>query len=143
MSFRLLLPAQLLREMVAQAWAELPNECCGILGGRVAEGVARVEARYPLVNAAASPVEYLSDPRALFEADRDMRRRGLQEVAVYHSHPTSDPVPSRKDLAENFRGSTVVHLIISFKRSVPEVRAWILEETTFREAEWEVVGDEP
>src|SRR5262249_42585040 len=103
MSFRLLLPAQLRDEMVAQARAELPNECWGLLAGRVEGGVGRVEVRYPLVNVAASPVEYLSNDKVLFETDRDMRRRGIQELAVYHSHPTSDPVPSRKDLEQNFR----------------------------------------
>src|SRR5262245_45099121 len=50
------LPRRIYEEMVAQAVEEVPNECCGLLAGRPGEPVAR---RYPLVNAAASPVEYL------------------------------------------------------------------------------------
>src|SRR5262249_23189887 len=46
----------------------------------------RVERRYALVNSAASPTEYLSDARSMFEAVRDMRPLGLEIVAVYHSH---------------------------------------------------------
>ena len=67
MPFRLLLPRRLYEEMVAQAVAELPNECCGLLAGRIEpvaaqdaerKPVARVMRKYPLVNKAASPTEY-------------------------------------------------------------------------------------
>jgi [CysO sulfur-carrier protein]-S-L-cysteine hydrolase len=141
-SFRLLLPAQLYRELLAQATAELPNECCGLLAGPPPhDGVGRVERRYPLVNAAASPVEYESEPRGLFEADRDMRRHGFDLLAVYHSHPTSPPVPSRKDRARNFYGPDVLHLIISLAGDVPVVRGWRLTAEDAREAAWEVVDE--
>ena len=69
--FFLQVPLRHYREMVAQAVAERPNECCGLLAGRLAEAgagvqVGRVVRRYPLVNSAASPVEYVSDPAAFF-----------------------------------------------------------------------------
>ena len=137
MSFRLLLPAQLLAEMVAQARAELPNECCGLLAGRMEGEVGRVEARYALVNAAASPVEYLSEPRSMFDAVRAMRKRDIDILAVYHSHPTSEPIPSRKDRERNF-SEEVMNLIVSLKGE-PAVRAWWLTAEGFREADWEVI----
>ncbi|HZT83219.1 MAG TPA: M67 family metallopeptidase [Gemmataceae bacterium] len=139
MAFRLHLPRRLYEEMLAQAAAELPNECCGLLAGRVADGVGVVEARYPLVNAAASPREYLSDGRSMFAAVRDIDRRGLDILAVYHSHPTSAPVPSRTDLERNSYPDAMC-LIVSLQGAAPEVRAWRLTETDYREAEWECVG---
>src|SRR3954452_20602849 len=91
---RLSVPRPLFAALVEQALAERPNECCGLLAGRILpDGVGRVEKRYPLVDAAASPAEFLSEPRGMFEADRDMRRRGTEVLAVYHSHPASRPVP--------------------------------------------------
>src|SRR2546423_129079 len=72
----LLVPAPLLAALTAQATAELPNECCGLLAGRIVGREGRVEARHPLANAAASPVEFLSEPRSMFEADRAMRKHG-------------------------------------------------------------------
>jgi proteasome lid subunit RPN8/RPN11 len=99
MAFRLLLPRKFVEAMIAQALAERPNECCGVLGGVVEEGgsAARVLECYPLVNAAETPtVEYLSEPRSMFTAVRDMTTRGLDIVAVYHSHPTSAAIPSGK-----------------------------------------------
>jgi [CysO sulfur-carrier protein]-S-L-cysteine hydrolase len=136
---RLLVPRPIYEQMVAQAQAEKPNECCGLLAGRIdADGNARVERRYPLVNAVQSPIEYLSDAKSMFDAERDRRRRGLEFLAVYHSHPTSDPVPSKKDREQSY-SPEVMNLIISLKEPTPTVRAWWLEADTQREADWEVV----
>jgi proteasome lid subunit RPN8/RPN11 len=132
--------------MVAQALAEQPLECCGLLAG-VLEGppeavgpavrVGRVVERYPLVNNAASPVEYWSSDERLFAAHRDMRERGLEILAIYHSHPTSPPVPSRTDLARNYYPDAV-SLIISLTTAPPAVRGWWLSDRDYREAEWDV-----
>jgi len=141
--------------MVAHAAAELPNECCGLLAGireqraesreqRAESGEQRagkvglVVQRYPLVNAAASPVEYLSEPEGMFAAVRDMRRLGIDILAVYHSHPTSAPVPSRTDLKRNY-SPEVMNLIVSLKDDQPLVRGWWLTSEEYREAEWEIV----
>jgi proteasome lid subunit RPN8/RPN11 len=134
---KLQIPRRLLDEMLAQAVAELPNECCGLLAGR--DGW--VTHRYPLRNALASPVRYESDPKDLFAAYKDMRRHGTEELAIYHSHPTSDPVPSRTDLERNFYGPAVVHIIISLKDAEPHVRAWRLRQTSYVEVGWACPDD--
>jgi [CysO sulfur-carrier protein]-S-L-cysteine hydrolase len=127
--------------MVAQAVAEAPLECCGFLAGPAWTDVAAtVAARYPLVNAAASPVEYDAEPRSLLDAHKDIRRHGWDVLAVYHSHPTSPPVPSRTDLARAY-WSGVVHFIISLQSSQPEVRAWWLSESEYSEADWQLTND--
>ncbi len=146
MPFRLRIPRRLYDQMVAQAFAALPNECCGLLAGRImttepavaAMPVVQALCCYPLVNAAGSPVEYLSDPRSMFDAVRDMRRQGTDILAVYHSHPTSDPVPSLKDLARNY-SEDVVNLILSLKDGKPLMQAWWLTAEEFRPADWERV----
>jgi [CysO sulfur-carrier protein]-S-L-cysteine hydrolase len=142
--FRLLLPRAIYDEMVAQAQAELPAECCGLLAGNVptASELAkevRVERRYELKNALESPTEYESDGASMFAAWRDRRERKLEFVAVYHSHPSSAPVPSRKDLERNYYGDTVVHFILSLAGPKPEMRGWWLRETDYEAAEWEIV----
>jgi [CysO sulfur-carrier protein]-S-L-cysteine hydrolase len=159
--FQLIVPRDIYEGMISQARSELPNECCGLLAGRVQEaGVRGQEAevrsqrseirgqeadasravitaqrRYALVNSNASPREYLSDARSMFEAVRDMRRFGLEIVAIYHSHPTSAPVPSRTDLERNY-SPEVMNLIISLQSDEPQIRAWWLEENGYREADW-------
>ncbi len=132
---KLQIPRPLYDEMLAQAVAELPNECCGLLAGRG----SRVTHRYPLTNALASPVRYESDPQAMFAAFKDMRIEGTEVLAIYHSHPTSDPVPSRTDLERNYYGPEVVHIIISLKQGARALRTWHLEPDAYREAAWEIV----
>lgn len=128
--------------MIHHARAELPNECVGLLAGRIVEAVelrvGRVERRYPLVNEAASPREYLSEPKSMFTAMKDMWAHGLDVLAVYHSHPTSEPVPSRTDLARNY-SPDVVNFIVSMAGAEPRVRGWWLTDRDYREAEWDEV----
>ena len=54
MSIVLQLPRRLLDEMIFQARTEIPDECCGLLAGRVVSGVGIVTVRYPIRNALAS-----------------------------------------------------------------------------------------
>ena len=131
---KLQIPSRVYEEMLAQAVAELPNECCGLLAGRG----GRVTQRYPLPNALVSPVRYESDPKAMFAAFKDMRQHGTELLAIYHSHPATEPVPSRTDLKLNYHGPEVVHFIVSLQGDSPVVRAWRLGETSYREAEWEI-----
>jgi proteasome lid subunit RPN8/RPN11 len=136
---RLWLPQHLFNDMVDHARRELPCECCGLLAG-VAEGqLGRVVERYALVNALASGREFESEPRSMFAAMRAMHKRGLDVLAVYHSHPTSAPVPSRTDLERNY-SPDVVNVIVSLAGEAPTVRAWWLTDADYREAEWEING---
>jgi proteasome lid subunit RPN8/RPN11 len=146
MPFRLVVPRDIVAALVAQARAELPNECCGLLGGIVhpaREGetlaIGEVIVRYPLVNAAASPVRFESEPRSMFEASRDLDRRGFELLAVYHSHPTSPAVPSRTDMEWNL-SERVVTFIVSLATEPPKSGAWWLTESDFVAAEWEERG---
>jgi proteasome lid subunit RPN8/RPN11 len=139
---RLWVPRSCYDALVAQALAEQPLECCGLLAGVIEEGIGRVVRAYPLVNKLASPTEYLWEGKSTLAAMREMTANDHDVLAVYHSHPTSPPVPSRKDLQQNwevrvFLGD-VVHLIISLAESPPLVRGWWLGETEYREADWEV-----
>jgi [CysO sulfur-carrier protein]-S-L-cysteine hydrolase len=148
MLFRLQLPRRFYEEMVAHARSAFPNECCGLLAGvrsqesgaRSQEGetpIGHVSRHYPLLNELASPTEYISEPKSHVAADKDMRKEGLELLAIYHSHPSSDPVPSRKDIERNYYGNEVVHFIISLKDQEPLMRGWHLSETSYCEAEWE------
>lgn len=141
--FRLLLPVPLRDALFAQARAELPLECVGWLAGRFEETpagkIGRAERRYPFRNADASPIRFSAEPADMFQAQKDMRQHGLELLAIYHSHPTSEPTPSKTDLARNFWGSDIVNFIISLTNEPPRMRGWWLEADSFREADWELV----
>jgi proteasome lid subunit RPN8/RPN11 len=134
----LTIPDALLARVIEHAREAVPNECCGLLGGLVADGVALASVCLPIANDLADPTRYLTNARDLFDAFRSLRADRLELLAVYHSHPTSPPVPSQRDVEENTYGETVVHLIVGLAGSEPEVRAWWLKESAFCAAEWKL-----
>ncbi len=136
-SEQILLPAPFASAMVQHAQSELPNECCGVMTG-VREGdVFRILKVHPLENEAASPIEYRSE-YGMFLVEKDLRRLGHDILAIYHSHPTSAPIPSRTDL-ERAYSPDVVHFIIGLNGPEPILRGWWLTETAFEEAAWRIV----
>ncbi|QJW96222.1 M67 family metallopeptidase [Frigoriglobus tundricola] len=135
---RLSVPDLLFEEVIAHARLELPNECCGLLAGHVAAGAGVVTTRFTIGNDANSPTEYETNPRDLLTAFRRLRGTGADLLAIYHSHPTSAPVPSRRDVERNTYGETVVHVIVSLAGAEPEVRGWLLTEAGGREVPLEV-----
>jgi proteasome lid subunit RPN8/RPN11 len=136
---RLTISDLLLEEVIRHARASRPNECCGLLAGNIVGGVGVVTARFAIGNDAASTSEYETNARDMFNAFRAMRDRRIELLAIYHSHPASEPIPSRHDIERNTYGECVVHPIVGFANAEPKVRAWWLTETGYREAEWEVV----
>ena len=83
--------------IVAQARAEAPLECCGLIGGQ-SETALKV---YVARNADQSRVHYTIDPRDMLNATRDIEDvHGWEISAFYHSHPRSDAYPSPTDVLE-------------------------------------------
>lgn len=114
----LVIPDSILVELRAHAAAEHPRECCGILAGR--DGT--VSLRLPIRNDAASPTAYYTNTRDLLDAQKTIRAAGLVELAIYHSHPNGEAVPSQTDLERNTWGESVAHVIIG----MDSIRAWRL-----------------
>ena len=130
----------LAEEMLAHAHASLPEECCGLLGGRVGVEESayslRAESAYPLRNVAREPRKtYEAAPEELFDAQRRMHARGESLVAVYHSHPRSrEPVPSPTDVRLAFYPSAIYFIIGFDVEGRAVLRAFRISE---REARWE------
>jgi [CysO sulfur-carrier protein]-S-L-cysteine hydrolase len=132
-----MIPRPIFDALLAHALAELPAECCGLLAGTIVDGAGRVTRHLPLVNSLGSPTEYESDPRSMLAAHKTMRATGTEVLAVYHSHPSSEPIPSRRDRERNF-SEQVVNLIVGLQGEEPDVRGWWLTADSARAAEWVV-----
>ena len=130
---RLIISRELCADLIAQAESEAPNECCGLLAGPwISGGPYRIAAQFPLVNALASPTEFESAPRELLVAHRTMREKNWEILAVYHSHPETAAIPSRKD-RELHLAESVAMVIVGLKPT-PAIRAWWLVAGEPREA---------
>jgi proteasome lid subunit RPN8/RPN11 len=111
----------------------IPNEGCGLLGGR--EG--RVAAVIPVANAAASPVRFQMDPAQQVRAQFRLEDQQLELVGIFHSHPLGPPGPSQTDLQEAAYPEAVQ--LIWFKEAAGwECRAFQYEDGTASEVALEV-----
>jgi len=80
----------------------------------------------PLVNAAVSLTRFESSPESMLAAMKQLRNSGLDVLAVYHSHPTTPPTPSKLDVELNYAPG-VLTVIISLMNESPEIVAWDLD----------------
>ena len=122
---RLVLGAAAWRELVAHCRRVAPNEACGVLGGRLFAGGQHAEMSVPVANLLADPRRYRMDPRGLMAAFDRIEDAGLEEVAYFHSHPASAPLPSKTDIAEA-RIGTVRMLIVSLENPQDPVAGFYL-----------------
>jgi [CysO sulfur-carrier protein]-S-L-cysteine hydrolase len=107
-------PSAIRAELVAHAREEAPNECCGLV--LVRDGIAIEYIRG--VNKLASPYRYelYIDPFVWSEIDESV------EQVVFHSHPETEPRPSRTDRELAGLWSGRPFLIYGLK--LDDLRAW-------------------
>ena len=109
-------PAQVREQLVAHSREEDPNEACGlvVLRGGVAERYERGR------NAAASPYrfELEVDPDLWFLEDEGY------ELAVFHSHLSAPPRPSRTDVENIGLWEGKPYLIYSLREN--DLAAWTI-----------------
>ncbi|MDF1799823.1 MAG: M67 family metallopeptidase [Planctomycetota bacterium] len=102
---RLVIGDKLLAELVGIAVEARPEEACGILVGRLEDGVARVDETPRSANRAADPrVAFELDPGAWVAAEDAVRGRGLTVLGFWHTHPRGSAEPSDMDLAHALPG---------------------------------------
>jgi proteasome lid subunit RPN8/RPN11 len=126
---------QLIDEMVAHAREDLPNECCGMIGGRDGEAtsVVRVE------NSAASPLRYEMDPQGQYNALKAIEDGGDELLAIYHSHTKSAAYPSQTDVNQAVAWPEQVYVIVSLADAeAPDVKAYLLEDMKIADVELDV-----
>lgn len=118
-----LIPRKIANQLLHAAQIEPDREVCGLLGAQNGS----VSRCYPVRNCALQPEErFLLDAKQQIAAMREMRERGEQLFAIYHSHPTAPAEPSLLDL-ENASYPEALHLIISLNtKGVLEMRGFRL-----------------
>jgi proteasome lid subunit RPN8/RPN11 len=120
--------------MIAHARETAPAECCGLIGG-----ISDMQAvtLYRLRNVTPHPESaYEAAPEDLFTAQRQMRERGEDLLAIYHSHPrASDPSPSETDVRLAYY-PTAKYLIIGLGGIEAVIKAFLISE---RDHRWQQV----
>ena len=122
--------AALRADIVAHARSAAPDEACGLIAGRDGAPVRIIRC----ANVHETPTtRYRMDPREQLRAFREMDDRGEELVAIYHSHPASQPYPSPTDRAEAHYPEAF-YVLVSLRTADPELRAFrILTDGAVRE----------
>lgn len=120
----MIIPPRIASDIIAHARENAPIEACGLLAGE--NGV--VKCVYRLTNCDASREHFSLDPKEQFAAVKDMRARGIETLAVYHSHPASPARMSEEDLrlamAPGMR-----YVIVSLMDAMrPDIKGFFVEE---------------
>ena len=110
----MVIPERVRRELLEHARAEEPNEACGLILLRDATAERYVPGR----NAAASPYRFELDvdPEVWFLEDEGY------ELAVFHSHLSSPPRPSRTDVENIGLWEARPYVILTLRTG--ELAAW-------------------
>jgi proteasome lid subunit RPN8/RPN11 len=107
--------------------AGLPNEGCGLIATHDAGDGTRTCLRfYPGDNVDRSPTRFTMDSHQVLDAIEELEGKGWELGVIIHSHPRTEPSPSKTDLAEAYYLESLF-LIVSFAHSEPELRAWRFE----------------
>ncbi|WP_205697524.1 Mov34/MPN/PAD-1 family protein [Conexibacter sp. SYSU D00693] len=123
--------ADLLEQIVEHARREAPNECCGLIAVRDGRAVEVFEAE----NVAASPFRFEIDGKELLELTQRIDDAGA-DLAIYHSHTRSDPIPSQTDMNFAALWPGAEWLIIGVAGGgEPDIRHWRIVDGEAEQAE--------
>jgi proteasome lid subunit RPN8/RPN11 len=126
---------EVLETIVAHAQRDLPNEACGYLAG--SDGV--VSHSYQLTNIDHSPEHFAFDPAEQFATVKDARKKGLQIIANYHSHPETPARPSEEDIRLAY-DPDISYVIVSLAGNQPDVKSFRIVNGTVEKEEISSIG---
>lgn len=138
----LIVPRQAQAQIIDFARNALPNEACGLLGGRITG--SRHQTLYEVWQVSAIPniaptpaTHFMMQPESMVNAMFALKRQHLEVVGIYHSHPLTDSTPSRIDIDEFYWGE-IPYLIVGFAAAAPIIQAWQIEANLAVEVKIEV-----
>ncbi len=97
-----------------------PEECCGILVGKMTGSAAKVMHVLPVENEREDSRHnrYTISPGAYLKAEKWAEEQGLQLLGFYHSHPDHPAQPSQYDLQHAW--PNLVYLIMQIQQGHPQ-----------------------
>ena len=103
---------------------ERPNESCALLLGITDNEKIVVKEVFLTDNQDKSPVNFTISPEQLLQGYQKAEKNDLDVVAIFHSHPYSDPYPTATD--KKFMKINPVPWII-FSGVTNDFKAYVLE----------------
>lgn len=115
----MIIPQNVIEELISQAEKDAPDESCGYLLGTEDE----VTENYWMENIDHSPEHFSFAPKDQFAALRYARAKGLKILANWHSHPATPSRPSQEDL-RLANDPNIRYTILSLKDGEPRLNSF-------------------
>ena len=124
----MIIPQNIIDELIEQAEKDAPNESCGYLLGILSpstggDGGSLVTENYWMENIDHSPEHFSFAPKDQFSALKYARSKGLKILANWHSHPASPSRPSQEDL-RLANDPTIRYAILSLLDGEPKLNSF-------------------
>ena len=123
----------LYEQMLRDVRRRTEEEACGLVAGKAGRAVLV----YVITNELHSPTRYRFEPNEQIGAFLDVEQRGIEILAIYHSHLNGPGYPSETDRAE-FAFPGVITLIWFPGEMDWECRGFWIEEGDVSEANWKL-----
>jgi [CysO sulfur-carrier protein]-S-L-cysteine hydrolase len=119
------------QEMIEHARNEVPNECCGLLGGKNGS-VLQV---YRCHSTEKSPYRYYLDPKDQMRVLRELDDKEWDLIGIYHSHTHTEAYPSKTDVELAFYPEALYVIVSLEKPQAPVIRAFHIDNGSITEEE--------
>ena len=134
----LTIPKSIRDDIIAHAREGFPLEVCGILGGQGGS----VSATFRMTNTDASNEHFMMDPKEQFAVVKELRARGLEMAAIYHSHPETPARPSEEDIRLALTPDVSYVIVSLADPGIPVLRSFRITAGLVEPEEVEIGGDE-
>ena len=126
-------------KILLHAVRALPEEACGLLAGREADGIRYLEKVYLLTNVDHSSEHFSLAPEEQLAAVRDMRAIGLRPMGNWHSHPATPARPSAEDIRLAYDRNASYLILSLAHRDAPVLKAFHVEAGKATEVALEII----
>jgi proteasome lid subunit RPN8/RPN11 len=138
-------PISIMEEILRHGEDSYPEEGAGVLLGHVRGDDRQVSLARPVENTfikGERARRYLIDPEALFQAELEAEKHGLEVIGIFHSHPDHPAEPSEFD--RNWALPWFSYLISSIHNGkIDASRSWRLNEDRGHFHEESLIISEP
>ncbi len=128
-------PRPLVNQILQQAQQAEDSEVCGLVSARDGQPLHC----YPVANAAEKIAHrFRMHPQQQIEAMRQIRERGEELFAIYHSHPHTPAQPSATDLREAAYPDALYIIVSLATEGTLEMRGFRLQNGSIEDVDFVV-----
>ena len=125
---KIVITATCYNEIINHGIMNYPYEVCGLLSGTN----NKVLSVWKLENELKSDRRFYVGEKAVAKNLKSIANKNEMLLAIYHSHPTTAPLPSHYDIS-NHMDDNIIMVIITYKTKTPKMKCYRISNGTYRE----------